>query len=181
MSAWVHRRVGVYPYFRQQAVACLRLHGALYLLKSVRKESLSQPSSKPSHTDHLVPESPTHFYHCIPGLFGKPMGVLFPSLHLPPYTSRLHSSFYLRLSPNGYISFTNLPSPFKLPSLKGGQQLSTVVLTSLPALIRVLEAEGGKDRFFHFLKWDHLCCFRHLFTFKVSRRNILSETELQLM
>lgn len=50
------------------------------------------------------------------------------------------------------VLHANLPSPFKLPSLKGGQQLSTVVLTSLPALIRVLEAEGGKDRFFNFLK-----------------------------
>lgn len=153
MSAWVHRRVGVYPYFLQQAVACLWLHGALYLLKSVRKESLSQPSSKPSHTDHLVPESPTHFYHCIPGLFGKPIGVPFPSLHLPPYTSRLHSSFHLCLSPNGNISFTcKLVFTPKLTSLKGGQQLSTVPLTLLPVLVRVLEAEGGKDRFFNFLK-----------------------------
>lgn len=62
---------------------------------------MSQPSSKPSHTGHLVPESPTHFYHCIPGLFGKPIGVL--SL-LSSASSHLDSSFHLHLGPNGNIS-----------------------------------------------------------------------------
>lgn len=57
---------------------------------------MSRPSSKPSHTGHLVPESPTHFYHRIPGLFGKPIGVLSllsSSLPPPPLVWIPHSIF----------------------------------------------------------------------------------------
>lgn len=57
---------------------------------------MSGPSSKPSHTGHLVPESPTHFYHRIPGLFGKPIGVLSllcSSLPPPPLVWIPHSIF----------------------------------------------------------------------------------------
>lgn len=72
---------------------------------------MSGPSSKPSHTGHLVPESPTHFYHCIPGLFGKSIGVLAlspTSLHLLLSGFLIPSSFG---GPNGNVRSRTLLTP----------------------------------------------------------------------
>lgn len=49
-----------------------------------------------------MPGSPTRFYRCIPGLFGKPVGVLSPSLLL--LSPCLDSSFHLHVGRNGNIS-----------------------------------------------------------------------------
>lgn len=49
-----------------------------------------------------MPRSPTRFYRCIPGLFGKPVGVLSPSLLL--LSPCLDSSFHLHVGRNGNIS-----------------------------------------------------------------------------
>lgn len=77
---------------------------------------MSGPSSKPSHTGHLVPESPTHFYHCIPGLFGKSIGVLALSpTPSPPHSSTpLLSGFLIPPSfggPNGNVCSRTLLTP----------------------------------------------------------------------